>query len=95
MFFKLNLITLLGNNLETKGISNVNLSVIIVLKVAAREIWKVVKQYSDGFMHHHHPPLPPPFHPLNFEQQNDFFEISINYKLGNICLKNIIPSIYP
>ena len=95
MFFKLNLITLLGNNLETKGISNVNLSVIIVLKVAAREIWKFVKQYSDGFMHHHHPPRPPPFHPLNFEQQNDFFAISINYKLGNICLKNIIPSIYP
>ena len=60
MFFKLNLITLLGNNLETKGISNVNLSVIIVLKVAAREIWKVVKQYSDGFMHHHHPPPRPP-----------------------------------
>ena len=38
MFFKLNLITLLGNNLETKGVSNINLSVIIVLNVAAIEI---------------------------------------------------------
>ena len=34
-------------------------------------------------------------HPLNFEQLDFFFfTIFINCKLGNICLKNVIVSMY-
>ena len=40
--------------------------------------------HSDGFRGVRKGHMPPP-PPLNFEQQNFFFAIFINYYLGNIC----------